>query len=145
MLICWRLYLNFAFAQTRFLQVITEKQSCRSVEIVANITDAEVICTFMEPFPGPGDRRESDWWPINTGQSGLGPFRRRARKLDLDALHEVETRLTDKQQWDYSDLLVKSVWKVYGSEATFPVIHASAADKIKALATVLRPLVECVP
>jgi len=101
------------------------------------VSDEEVIAAFMEPVPG---FREIDypksiagWWTAPTGHTKVPAV------LDLDALHEVEARLTE-ERWD---LYISEFWKLsIGSTWARDYLHASAADKIKALATVLRPIVE---
>ena len=95
------------------------------------MTDAEVICNFMEP-EGANYRRK--WW-----QAILKDGRLRVDNpvepvtLTLDRLHEVEARLTVKQRMDYAE--------EFGCFCGFHVfngLHATADQKIKALATILR-------
>jgi len=89
------------------------------------MSDEAVICKFMEPkcygYP---------WWSCQG--SFIAP-----RALSLDALWEVEERLT-RMQWNaylklLSDGNILANFKEYRM-----VAHATAAQKIAALATVLR-------
>lgn len=117
------------------------------------MTDDEVICTWMEPRPktqtgmiyrfygnssGIVDSlstREGWWVCDEVILDGEPTTIISPRPLDLDALHEVEARLTDEQWWNYSNN--------FNMPCDFrALIHLSAAQKIKSLAAVLRPLVE---
>lgn len=110
------------------------------------MTDAEVICSFMEKTP----RRvryfdehmsSATWWRRdivqNNGQ-GIVYSDWTPCELTLDALREVQRRLTDEQWHEYErglrcvpfDGPVNSVTRVF--------IHATAEQKIRALAVVLR-------
>src|SRR6185369_9847696 len=99
------------------------------------MSDEEVICTWMGWFTG-------DW----TGGGGLGePARWTPTLLDLDALHEVEARLAVEQWDEYAiAMLDKGIVRNagVGNRFAYRMLHASAADKIKALAAVLRTVVE---
>lgn len=88
------------------------------------MTDAEVICTFMEPKPDPEELRL--WLPGS---------------LTLDALWEVEERLTAEQFAAYIERL-EDGWDINGLARDYGLVHARAEQKIKALAAVLRPIVE---
>jgi hypothetical protein len=112
------------------------------------LSDQEVICAWMERRPKDGDSpqtvSESGWWAaiwsVFNQRWQWHPDNRRTESLD--ALWEVEERLTGAQSWPYSDLLCRAVWEAAGSEVTFAVIHATPEQKIRALAQVLRPIVE---
>jgi hypothetical protein len=112
--------------------------------MTAVLSDEEVLATFMETKPNGGGRRGSHWWWYRSGlNSGAGW---RPRSLDLDALHEVEARLTD-EQWDKYQ---RGLSVYCGSElragdvraSIRQMIHALPVQKIRALAAVLRPEVE---
>ena len=97
------------------------------------MTDEEVLCTFMHPMPKIYDPH-TDWWKWRSGAT-FAP-----RKLTLDILHEIEERLTEEQWKAYRDEILRDtdmlgLWMVR-------LIHASAANKVRALAAVLRPVVE---
>lgn len=104
------------------------------------LSDQEVICGFMEPSPTDNDDLTSDagWW---TRRTMLSPetLKRVAlpwepRTLTLNECHAVEERLTD-EQWDAYEELFDSVI-LWGRERS--LLHAAAAEKIRALASVLR-------
>jgi hypothetical protein len=104
------------------------------------MTDTGIICAFMEPRPDhlqQGTCTTNGWWVRRIGGEC------EAASLTLDALHEVEEKLTD-EQWD----AYYHQFGAYGREGltwTAPdrlykwALHASAEQKIKALAAVLRP------
>ena len=113
----------------------------------AVISDAEVICGFMQPrtdctdWPFGG---RSDFWWQGVNNSSRIPAGWEPRPLTLDRLWEVEERLTAEQRWAYSDVLcLKVIWPTQPSESTFSVVHATAAQKITALAIVLRGTSTC--
>ena len=81
-------------------------------------TDEEIIADFMRA--NGGDRL----WG--------GKFIRRI--LNLDTLHLVEEKLTEDQWEAYEETLEGEYWACERF-----LIHLSAEQKIKALATVLRP------
>ena len=91
------------------------------------MTDEEVICAFMEPEADLRIDSDFEWWGQiwSNGVRSVFP-----RTLTLDALWEVEERLTTLQAVNYAGLLLD------GQEGW--TWHATAAQKIKALATVLR-------
>jgi hypothetical protein len=111
----------------------------------ARLSDAEVICSWMEPRP----TSLRGWWRSSAGRwwirrkRGTVPHN---RVNTLDALWEVQERLTSEQ------------WRLYRREfrlaveredGTFPLgervhdyLHATPKQKIEALAAVLRPIVE---
>lgn len=98
------------------------------------MSDAEIICAFCEPKPTdtlPDTVRGTKWWRLSL----KGYLARWIPKyLGLDALHEVEARLTD-EQWDrYASLMMDPA----GIRHTRFLLHATAGEKIKALAAVLR-------
>lgn len=90
------------------------------------MTDEEIICTFMEPL--------RDKWALPKWWHWAGG-KRKLRDLGLDALREVQARLTDEQWATYeSQFNSASTWR--------QLLHASTEQKIKALAAVLRPSME---
>jgi len=105
------------------------------------MSDEAVICDFMEP--GADARADSDfeWWGQiwSNGMRTIHP-----RNLTLDALWEVEERLKpDYTKWQqYIDLMMgRKLYhfrKILDYADITDVAHATAAQKIKALATVLR-------
>ena len=111
------------------------KDSKGSTPLAHELTDQEIICTWMEPKPEPPMRlpteaeSQSQWWKrvYNSLDRGWEPY-----TLTLDALWEVEERLTALEWGEY--LLNLPYIKR-------EVVHATPAQKIKALAAVLRPLV----
>lgn len=95
-------------------------------------TDEEIICTWMEPKPEPPLRlpteaeTNSRWWKrvYNDILRGWEPH-----TLTLDALWEVEERLLMEHR-----AITLREYRIGW--------HATPAQKVKALAAVLRPLVE---
>ena len=110
------------------------------------MTDAEVICTWMESRPvshfegdlmgyvGPPPFVSPHGWWHDISNKWV------PRPLTLDALWKVEERLTDEQAAHYATRLV-SVLPLLGRAAW--VWHATTEHKIVALAAVLRPQVDC--
>jgi hypothetical protein len=105
------------------------------------MTDAEVICAFMESRPefvpidygGPKeDRWEHRWWKWYAAGS---PPRHLPVALNLDKLHEVEARLSEGQWESYRDYMAASAPHGDGYERF--LLHADAEQKIKALAAVI--------
>ena len=107
-------------------------------------SDQEVISRFMEPNPRSRTRsRDSEhgWWRL------IGIDRKTAEwvpigslpasHITLDRLYEVEELLNQGQWKTYTDLLIDDPDAISGY-FEFGLIHASAAQKIKALAEVLR-------
>lgn len=101
-----------------------------------DLTDAEVICNYMEPKPELGWRTLPvplpEWW---YWESDLGPGFAdwHHRTLDLDALYEVEQKLMD------GDITtVKIAAKYIKCADGYPAWHLTAAQKVEALATVIR-------
>lgn len=105
------------------------------------MTDAEVICEFMEPRPPdntPQVRHGAAWW-IWWNDRWVNV------KLTLDACHEVEERLiaappanSDDGVTDWADRIDSALCDVMG--AAIPMHyhwHATAEQKITALASVI--------
>jgi hypothetical protein len=115
------------------------------------MTDREIICAWMEPRPerGPWDcrpwrsRSPNGWWQAHDSRRMDAPNDWYPKPLDLDSLHEVEARLTN-EQWAYfmAALLPEEFTPPFPLTAFQAVTHAAAEQKIAALATVLRPIVE---
>lgn len=104
------------------------------------MTDAEVICGFMEPMPTGGLEGwmksgflspEGGWWVLTIDDGGEYLWVADTH-LTLDSLHEVEERLTPEQLSLY-DMLLRN-----GRGYPTYVWHADAPQRIKALAAVLR-------
>ena len=101
------------------------------------MSDAKVICGWMEPNPRSHTRsRDSSggWWRLIGCERATGHWEP-TRYLTLDALHEVEARLTPVQQFIYLGNLLQ------GQDPPSPMwftTHATAEQKIKALAQVIR-------
>jgi hypothetical protein len=103
-------------------------------------SNEEIICGWMEPKPWeePGQTTPkallgSSWWDWAIS---YGSF---PKPLTLDRLHEVEGRLTDEQWGQYATALSDLTPEYTGIVQTMKLyIHATAAQKIKALAAVLR-------
>ena len=91
------------------------------------MTPEEIICNWMF-------QSNVGWWRI----SHSGEWR--PVELTLDRIWQVEERLTEEQRWDYADILSQTVLlchrpsSIIGPESTFVIIHASAQQKIAALA-----------
>lgn len=104
------------------------------------MTDQEVICAWMEPQPllSEGAMQEARqpypyWWTVHDEIAGEW----QPRILALDALREVEARLTYAQWSDYSHGLGFASFGEPVVRAKL-LIHASAEQKIEALAAILR-------
>lgn len=108
------------------------------------LSDAEVICQWMEPKPKTicgslehtAALRSIKWWIVKPRGAHLGePVDWTPCLLGLDRLHEIEAKLSEEQWLNYVDALITLMPK-------FPrkgeIVHASAEQKIKALAAVLR-------
>lgn len=93
-------------------------------------SDEEVICEWMEP----GREIPGNWMQYIGWGRGWRPC-----TLTLDRLHEVEARLTDEQWKPYIMKLLpwQSLNKLY-VEQLFCLLHATAEQKIKALAAVIQ-------
>ncbi len=105
------------------------------------LSDAEVVCEFMEEqgVPYNGVSRRWFWHIIRCpGLDADLPC-----TLDLDTLRKVQERLTD-EQWRAYAALLSGVQMRTGVRVAFStckaLIHASAEQKIVALACVLRGL-----
>lgn len=101
------------------------------------LTDAEVICAWMEPKPKdgthPGNVSEVGWWKAVYVARPVPHWRwfPNDDKTDsLDALWKVEERLDPRQAQEY----YCSLW----DDRTTYGAHATAEQKLKALAAVLR-------
>ena len=86
------------------------------------MTDEEVICQWMEQFYH---------FPENPAPRWI-----HRQDLTLDALHEVEARLTDAQWRKYLEALVPR--SLSGWTELKDAAYADAPTRIKALAAVLR-------
>lgn len=98
------------------------------------MSNEETICAFMEPKPRHkpvGCMKQYHWW-IYRAMTHPYWF---PVPLTLDRLHEVEERLTDEQWSNYANALVDTFHQRFPRFAE--VIHATAAQKITALAAVL--------
>lgn len=111
------------------------------------MTDEEFICGWMEPKPLDtecGERglsvSEGGWWERSWDAMNQR-FRHwpNSNKMDsLDAIHEIETRLTDEQWKLYTTRWPISEWP--GSVSVRKaLLHATAEQKIAALADTLDP------
>ncbi len=103
-------------------------------------TDTEFIASAMESRPSmsPGEWDEEstfrpDWWQPSDEKGGEW----QPEPLTLDALQLVESVLTDSQWSHYHALLLISTF-VDGQPKWRGLIHATAEQKIAALATVIR-------
>ena len=107
-------------------------------------TDAEVVAGFMEPGKPSsnlplGSRHPASclWsWEVSDEPVDiLDGIRTIYFANSLDALHLVEARLTDEQWQRYKSMTVinGNLGEIYWKR----LLHASAADKLKALAVVL--------
>lgn len=114
----------------------------------SSLTDEEVICAFMEPKPPDGayPRALSDagWWKVawsNALQKSQW-LPNNDKAASLDALWEVEERLTEEQWGQYCIRaqvdLYDPAWGNHPGGMDRPIIHATAEQKIRALAAVLR-------
>jgi hypothetical protein len=104
------------------------------------VSNEEIICTWMEPKPTMSEAMAEGWafrW--------WGRDRKPCRQLDLDALREVQERLTDEQWADYEDGILNQ-WSAtadrYRESTAKFCLHATPEQKIAALGSVLRPIVE---
>jgi hypothetical protein len=132
------------------------------------MTDQEVICTWMagaKPNTEPPDALERDlfgapltvaggWWECHCVYEEGDVPRWYPRDLTLDALHEVEGRLKDEQWGKYerrfnNKRVINKRCERCGADqlshhraSSRALLHATPEQKIKALAAVLRPIVE---
>ncbi len=113
------------------------------------LSDAEVICAFMEPRPdAPPNQHGANelWW--RWGWRSVGPSLPQQqppheycwlpRRITLDAIHEVEERLTDRQWTTYQNRLEIDGPAEWQRQKRW--VHVSAEHKIRSLAAVLRGL-----
>ncbi len=123
------------------------------------MTDGEILCTFMEARPdkSPTDYRpwrdfsDAGWWVGN--MPGGDPHKAHwvarlnacGEREELGWLHLIEVGLTEEQWHDYwRHILVRS-WLGCADDQDYRArvfLHATAAQKIAALASVLRAEVE---
>lgn len=131
-----------------------------STKSAVSLSDAEVICSFMEPHPKAlhgGARSVGGWWvravlhvgmgaaykQIRQAQDGsrctdiIGPWK--PRILTLNECREVQERLTDEQWAEYRGWFMVE-HQLEGHRVPFGtyLLHATAEQKTKALAAVLR-------
>ncbi len=93
------------------------------------MTDAELICGWMD-----NTRENPDWWELKNFAMTICPI-----ALDLEALHEVEAKLADIQWLLYCTALSDGTADVDLPHTAWRNIHATAEQKITALANVLDP------
>lgn len=99
------------------------------------LTDAEVLCEFMEPKPtkGPSLHGANEyWWKWDWRD---GEYCWLPRHMALNECRLVEARLTE-EQWARYAKLVAPTWSMRTIAKQF--LHASAEVKLKALAAVIR-------
>ena len=108
--------------------------------MIGTMTDEEVICTWMQPKPlvsigalcaAGGSAAVPKWWEPHWELAGeWQPI-----SLSLDLLWEVEERLVQMKnaRWVQVELQEQHIFWIW---------HATAEQRIQALAVVLRPLVE---
>ncbi len=115
------------------------------------MSDAELICARMEEKPTARmDSQYADqpkwwiwgWWYTEPSQPNVErpvAYGWKPRSMTLDALHRVESELTEGQ-WPYymAELLPKEFVPPFPLTAFQAVTHATAEQKIKALAAVFR-------
>lgn len=119
------------------------------------MTDEAIICAWMELKPqlGPLDMRPwqsvsvLSWWVAAKFRKLDTPNEWYPRPLTLDALWEVEERLTAEQRGTYYRALHTpderdSQGRRVASRSNWDLLHATPAQKVAALVAVLRPLVE---
>ncbi len=89
----------------------------------------EIICRWMEPTLS----KNSGKWMLWTGFNFL------PRHLSLDALHEVEAKLTDEQWTEYRGwFMVEHSMAGHKVPLGSYLLHVTAEQKITALAAVLK-------
>lgn len=109
------------------------------------MSNEELICTFMEPNPPAPEQAYQQspigWWVCRFSVMGQRLIWLTGDKVySLDGLHEVEAKLSAEQQGRYLDVLVPDAMAKVGW--IWRSVHASAEQKIQALAEVLRGEVE---
>jgi hypothetical protein len=112
------------------------------------LTDAEVICGFMEerPVKHSGVGHDTPWWYAanhfidqdETETEYVPIFDACAEIEKLGRLREVEERLTELQWTHYKYCLTDTSIRRHGCGLTQFFIHASAEQKTQALAAVIR-------
>ena len=111
------------------------------------LSDEEVICEFMEKRStiecrvGGGKSWGGWWWRETEWSDHLKWTAWRPIYLDLETLHEVQNRL-DNGQWPAYIAHLSDTSDIFTFSAVVALVRISASRKIKALAQVLRPLVE---
>lgn len=111
------------------------------------LSDAEVIASFMDG-PKPDIRCEEVEWPF-VGRNANGRrytwwrwerncYGHLTIDISLNECHAVEARLTDEQWWAYERELRSVPFDGLMNTAARVFVHATAEQKIKALASVLR-------
>jgi hypothetical protein len=149
-----------------FSEVAICLRSCGGVDMSATegktMTDQEIIATWMEPKPTEVPESAEDRYlrgsPLRTplgfwicvSDYEKGEFWSH-RHLDLDASHEVEARLIREGEAGLKGVATEqgvsalhrlSAYNIAMRQLGNYTWHASAEQKITALATVLRPIVE---
>lgn len=112
------------------------------------MTNEEIICGWMQPRPRDGDAEDDGkWWRSHNTAICFGEhWITVPADLTLDRLHEVEARLTDEQWEGYIGILAGVPIKRALSTHDYyldhmderELVHATAEQKIKALAEVIR-------
>lgn len=104
--------------------------------------DTRIICEFMDRCPRSTTRsRDSDsgWWRLVGCVREDGEWIPNA--IDLNRAHWVEERLTEEQWNRYINAFATPIdrrLRMFAWDRVSALLHATAADKIKALAAVLR-------
>ena len=113
------------------------------------MSDAEVICGWMEPMPleSPGAYCERihadggnhtwpDWWEESEEYGGEW----QPTTIALNECHEVEAQLTEEQWNEYQSMLDAYCLSWPFGKLNWWAIHATAEQKVKALAAVIRAM-----
>lgn len=108
------------------------------------MTDEAIICDFMEPDVHSMDIDKIAW---HASRYRCGHWEHAPMILNLHHIHVSESRLDDTRKQLYVIAIADIMSVAFPSakhewEAYFYFLNASAEQKIKALAQVLRPLVE---
>jgi len=112
-----------------------------STTIGAALADAATICLWMEARPSLPDcyqhmmHSPQGWWRL--GPIPAGGMLWYPRLLDLDALCEVEATLMPRLWEHYIDKMVEED-AISGDALSAALLHATPAQKIAALAAVIR-------
>ena len=100
------------------------------------MTDARFICDWLEPNHAELSVDELGWHGVRYRANNLEYCE---RLLTLDALREVEERLSYEQRGVYvRQLLVRTPWATNNIDAEWALVNATAEAKIAAIAAVLR-------